>query len=56
MARLKGFRVGSDLYNQQIKNIVSDEDRGFLLAGFFGGAFGGFCGAVFSFGLGAILF
>lgn len=39
---IKGFRVGSDLYKENIKNIVTKQAQGFLLASFFGSFFGSF--------------
>jgi hypothetical protein len=53
---IKGLRIHSDLYKKQVQKIVSEQARGFLLASFAGGFVGGIAGAVFSFGLGAVLF
>jgi hypothetical protein len=53
---IKGLRIHSDLYKKQVQKIVSEQARGFLLSSFAGGFAGGIVGAIFSFGIGAILF
>lgn len=53
---IRGFRTHTDLYKRQVQKIVSQEAQSFLLASFIGGLAGGVVGAIFSFGLGSVLF